>query len=360
MTTVGELARTLGADLRADGPGSSDADAAAEVRVSDVEHDSRRVRPGALFACIPGETFDGHRFAADATAAGAVALLVERPVEAAVPCLVVESVRRAVGPAAAAVHGHPSRRLDLVGVTGTNGKTTTVRLVAGLMRSAGRDAVEIGTLTGALTTPEAGDLQRTLAEAAGRGADATAVEVSSHGLAQHRVDGCRFRAAAFTKPGPRPPRLPRLGRGLLRGQGQALHRRAHRAGGGGRHRPVGPPPRGGGRFGDPRHRGRPARHASAGRGRPFQPVPLAGPDRRAADGGRLQPGQRGARRRGRGGARHGPRRGGGRSGRRGPGSRAVRVGGRRPGLRSDSRLRPQRPRVSPRCCGRPGMSPTAP
>ena len=201
MTTVGELARTLGADLRADGPGSSDADAAAEVRVSDVEHDSRRVRPGALFACIPGETFDGHRFAADAAAAGAVALLVERPVEAAVPCLVVESVRRAVGPAADAVHGHPSRRLDVVGVTGTNGKTTTVRLVAGLLRSAGRHAAEIGTLTGTLTTPEAGNLQRTLAEAASRGADAAAVEVSSHGLAQHRVDGCRFRAAAFTNLG---------------------------------------------------------------------------------------------------------------------------------------------------------------
>lgn len=203
MTTVGALARDLEADLVAPGHrhGRRGAAEAALTPVGDVEHDSRRVRPGALFACIPGATADGHRFAADAVASGAVALLVERPVDADAPCLVVESVRRAVGPAAAAVHGHPSRRLDLAGVTGTNGKTTTVRLVADLLRGAGRDAVEIGTLTGSLTTPEATDLQRTLAEAASRGARAAAVEVSSHGLAQHRVDGCRFRVAAFTNLG---------------------------------------------------------------------------------------------------------------------------------------------------------------
>ena len=203
MTTVAELARDLLADLHPPGcgPGSGDAGAPAMVRISDVEHDSRRVAPGALFACISGASADGHRFAADAVAAGAVALLAERPVDEAVPCLVVESVRRAVGPAAAVVHGHPCRRLDMVGVTGTNGKTTTVRLLAGLLRAAGRDAVEIGTLTGTLTTPEASDLQRTLARAADRGADAAAVEVSSHGLAQHRVDGCRFRVAAFTNLG---------------------------------------------------------------------------------------------------------------------------------------------------------------
>ena len=120
---------------------------------------------------------------------------------AGVPCLVVESVRRAVGPAAAAVHGHPGRQLDLAGVTGTNGKTTTIRLGAGLLRAAGRDAAEIGTLTGTLTTPEATDLQRALAHALRRGASAAVIEVSSHGLVQHRVDGCRFRVAAFTNLG---------------------------------------------------------------------------------------------------------------------------------------------------------------
>ena len=199
MTSLGELARSLQADLLA--PGDSGISEAASTLVSDVEHDSRRVGPGALFACIPGAACDGHGFAADAVAAGAAALLVERPIPATVPCLAVESVRRAVGPAAAAVHGHPSRRLDLAGVTGTNGKTTTVRLTAGLLRGAGRDPVEIGTLTGALTTPEATDLQRILAEAVSRGSGAAVAEVSSHALAQHRVDGCRFRVAAFTNLG---------------------------------------------------------------------------------------------------------------------------------------------------------------
>ena len=203
MTSLGELARSLPADLLppADAGGPQNIADAASVQVDDVEHDSRRVTGGALFACIPGAACDGHRFAADAVAAGAAALLVERPVPAKVPCLLVESVRPAVGPAAAAVHGHPSRRLDLVGVTGTNGKTTTVRLAADLLRAGGRDAVEIGTLTGTLTTPEATDLQRILSQSVDRGASAAVVEVSSHGLAQHRVDGCRFGVAAFTNLG---------------------------------------------------------------------------------------------------------------------------------------------------------------
>ena len=203
MTALGELARSLGADLvpPSEARGPQDASGAASTSVDDVEHDSRRVGPGALFACVPGAVHDGHRFAAEAVAAGAAALLVERPVPAAVPCLVVGSVRRALGPAAAMVHGHPARRLDLAGITGTNGKTTTVRLAAGLLRAGGREPVEIGTLTGALTTPEATDLQRTLSVAADRGASAAVLEVSSHGLAQHRVDGCRFRVAAFTNLG---------------------------------------------------------------------------------------------------------------------------------------------------------------
>ena len=203
MISLDALARALGADLVAPGGPNHREDPAsmASPQVHDVEHDSRLVVPGALFACIPGAIDDGHRFAGEAVFAGAVGLLVERPVSAGVPCLVVESVRRAVGPAAAEVHGHPGRRLDLAGVTGTNGKTTTVRLVAGLLRAAGRDAAEIGTLTGNLTTPEATDLQRALAQALHRGASAAVVEVSSHGLVQHRVDGCRFRVAAFTNLG---------------------------------------------------------------------------------------------------------------------------------------------------------------
>ncbi len=197
-----ELSRVLGTDVVwPRGPSRQDPSTAGSIAVHDVEHDSRRVRPGSLFACVPGEAHDGHLFAGDAVDAGAVGLLAERPTPADVPCLVVESVRAALGPAAAAVHGHPSRHLDVAGVTGTNGKTTTVHLLAGLLRATGAGAAEIGTLTGTLTTPEATDLQRLLASALRRGESAAAVEISSHGLVQHRVDGCRFRVAAFTNLG---------------------------------------------------------------------------------------------------------------------------------------------------------------
>jgi UDP-N-acetylmuramoyl-L-alanyl-D-glutamate--2,6-diaminopimelate ligase len=203
MISLGELSRAVGADIveATDPSRRRDPPQTTSIAVRDVEHDSRLVEPGHLFACIPGKAHDGHRFAGDAVTAGAVGLVAERPMPAGVPCLIVGSVRAALGPVAAAVHGHPSQRLDVAGITGTNGKTTTVRLLAGLLRSSGTGATEIGTLTGALTTPEATDLQRALALALHRGMGAAAVEVSSHGLAQHRVDGCRFRVAAFTNLG---------------------------------------------------------------------------------------------------------------------------------------------------------------
>ena len=175
--------------------------AAREVVVTDVEHDSRSVRPGTLFACIRGAAHDGHDFAGEAVERGAAALLVQAPVPGPVPSLVVPSVRAALGPAAAEVHGHPSRRLELVGVTGTDGKTTTVRLLAGILNAAGRPADEMGTLTGARTTPEATEIQRRLARSVADGRRAVAMEVSSHALDQHRVGGCRFRVAAFTNLG---------------------------------------------------------------------------------------------------------------------------------------------------------------
>ena len=249
MISLGELARALGADVVApDGPNRpEDSASVASPQVRDVEHDSRLVVPGALFACIPGAIDDGHRFAGEAVSAGAVGAARGAPRGCgACPAWWWESVRRAVGPAAAEVHGHPGRRLDLAGVTGTNGKTTTVRLVAGLLRAAGRDAAEIGTLTGALTTPEATDLQRALAQTLRRGASAAVVEVSSHGLVQHRVDGCRFRVAAFTNLGH--DHLDYHGNhgGLFLGQGTAVHDRPRRDGGCGRHQRLGTPPRGGG------------------------------------------------------------------------------------------------------------------
>ena len=187
-------------ELAAELPGVLEADASA-VAVSDVEHDSRRVTSGTLFGCIPGAVVDGHDFAAGAIDAGAVALLVERPLDLQVPQLVVDSVRRAIGPTAAMVHGEPSSAIDVLGVTGTNGKTTTVRLLTALLGSLGRRVTEIGTLTGERTTPEATELQRLLASAVGARHDAVAMEVSSHALDQNRVDGTRFRVAAFTNLG---------------------------------------------------------------------------------------------------------------------------------------------------------------
>lgn len=168
---------------------------------------AQEVAPGDLFFCVPGRRADGHDFAGEAVARGAVALAVERPLDLEVPQLVVPSVRAAMGPVAAAFHGEPSRSLALVGVTGTNGKTTVTYLLESIFRTAGRTSGLIGT-TGVRiadeptpfprTTPEAPDLQLLLATMVERGVDAAAMEVSSHGLEQHRVDGTRFACAIFT------------------------------------------------------------------------------------------------------------------------------------------------------------------
>jgi UDP-N-acetylmuramoyl-L-alanyl-D-glutamate--2,6-diaminopimelate ligase len=168
------------------------------VAVLRATHDSSAVAAGDLFCCIPGARHDGHDFAAGAVAAGASALLVERPLGLGVPELRVPSVRRALGPIAAVLEGDPSRSLAVVGVTGTNGKTTTTHLLASILREAGIRCGVIGTLTGARTTPEAPVLQGELAAMRDDGCGAVAMEVSSHALDQHRVDGVRFRVAAFT------------------------------------------------------------------------------------------------------------------------------------------------------------------
>ena len=178
-----------------------------DLPVTDATHDSRAVAPGALFCAVPGEHQDGHDHAATACEAGAVALLVERLLPVAVPQVVVPSVRAAMGPAAALVHGRPAEDLVLLGVTGTNGKTTVTFLLEAVLAAAGMGSGRIGTLgarlhgraePGVRTTPEATDLQRLLRSMRTRGADAVAMEVSSHGLDLQRVDGCRFRVAAFT------------------------------------------------------------------------------------------------------------------------------------------------------------------
>lgn len=169
-----------------------------DVDVRTITHDSRQVGPGSLFCCVPGAAHDGHDFAAGAVAAGATALLCERRLDLDVPQLIVPSVRRAMGPVAAALFEFPSDALQIVGITGTNGKTTVAHLIAAIAASAGRSCGVIGTLTGARTTPEAPELQAQLAARRDAGGDLVAMEVSSHALDLHRVDGTRFRVAVFT------------------------------------------------------------------------------------------------------------------------------------------------------------------
>lgn len=172
-----------------------------------VTHDSRAVVPGSLFCCVAGSRADGHDFAGRAVAEGAVAVLCERSVEigASAVEVQVDDVRAAMARAAAVLHANPSRRLAVVGVTGTNGKTTTTHLLRAVLEADGRRAAVIGTLSarppgagGPGTTPEAPDLQAHLAELAGEGFEVVAMEVSSHALAQRRVDAVRFAVAVFT------------------------------------------------------------------------------------------------------------------------------------------------------------------
>jgi UDP-N-acetylmuramoyl-L-alanyl-D-glutamate--2,6-diaminopimelate ligase len=168
------------------------------VQISAMTMDSRSAGPGALYCCVPGRRFDGHDFASQAVGNGAVALLSERRLDVGVPEVVVASVRPALGPLAAALYGHPGRAMAVVGVTGTNGKTTTTHLLGEIFRAAGRKAAVLGTLGGPRTTPEAPVLQARLAELRDEGVEAVAMEVSSHALAEHRVDALAFAAATFT------------------------------------------------------------------------------------------------------------------------------------------------------------------
>jgi UDP-N-acetylmuramoyl-L-alanyl-D-glutamate--2,6-diaminopimelate ligase len=180
---------------------------APEVEVSSLAYDNRSVTPGALFFCVPGFKADGHDFAPDAVERGAVALVCRRPLGLGVPEVVVEDVRAAMAEAAARFHGDPTSRLQVVGITGTNGKTTTAFLVRSILEAAGRQTGLLGTVASIVggveeaverTTPEAIDLQATFARMLAAGDSACAMEVSSHALELHRVDGVRFAARVFT------------------------------------------------------------------------------------------------------------------------------------------------------------------
>jgi len=168
------------------------------VHVRRVDYDSRQAEDGSLFCCVRGAVVDGHDHAPEAVERGSVALLVDRWLDVDVAQLRVGDVRSSMALAASAVSGHPSGDLDVVGVTGTNGKTTTTYLLQSVFEAAGRSAAVLGTLSGARTTPESPDLQRWLAARRDDGTQGIAMEVSSHALALRRVDGTRFSAAVFT------------------------------------------------------------------------------------------------------------------------------------------------------------------
>jgi UDP-N-acetylmuramoyl-L-alanyl-D-glutamate--2,6-diaminopimelate ligase len=177
------------------------------VEVYGIACDSRTVQRGDLFCAIPGRTHDGHAFVQEAVARGAAAALVERPVEVPIPQVIVPSVRRVMGPVCAAFYGHPSHRLSVIGVTGTNGKGAVTYFTRAVLEAGGARCGVIGTLGAFLgdeviklphTTPEAPVLQALLDRMAQRGMSFVAMEVASHALAMHRVDGVRFEAAAFT------------------------------------------------------------------------------------------------------------------------------------------------------------------
>ena len=179
----------------------------ANVEVLDLVYDARDAGPGALFFCVRGERADGHDFAPQAVANGAVALVVEQPLAVDVPQIVVPDARAAMALGADAFFGRPTEELQVAGVTGTSGKTTTSFLLYAILAAAGRRPGLLGTVEARVggerrgvlrTTPEAIDLQRTFREMLDAGDRSCAMEASSHASELHRLDGVRFAVLVFT------------------------------------------------------------------------------------------------------------------------------------------------------------------
>ena len=184
-----------------------DAPRSGDVEITGLHYRSSEVRPGGLFFCVPGFKADGHDFAPDAAARGAAVVVCERPLGLEVPEVVVPSVRQAMGPVAARFFGDPTASLQVVGITGTNGKTTTAFLTRAILERAGIRTGLLGTVKSVVggveepverTTPEAVDLQATFRRMLDAGDRACAMEVSSHALELGRAEGIRFACRAFT------------------------------------------------------------------------------------------------------------------------------------------------------------------
>jgi len=175
-----------------------------DVVFSGITQDSRNVEPGDILCCVRGESFDGHQFISEAIARGAVAVLVDHvdeTVESSVVQIVVSDVRAILGRIASAAFRHPASSLKMVGITGTNGKTTTASILGSLLSAYGASVHVMGTLTGARTTPESIDLHAQLRSCVDSGVDHVVMEVSSHALEHCRVDGIVFDVAIFTNLG---------------------------------------------------------------------------------------------------------------------------------------------------------------
>src|SRR3954454_2815514 len=179
----------------------------SDVEIEALAYSSERVTPGTLFFCVPGFRSDGHDFAPDAVRRGAAALVCQRPLGLGVPEVLVDDVRAVMGPAAARFYGDPTAELEVVGITGTNGKTTTAFLVRHLLEAGGRPCGLLGTVKQVVggreqeverTTPEAIDLQATFRAMLDAGDRACAMEVSSHALELGRASGIRFACRVFT------------------------------------------------------------------------------------------------------------------------------------------------------------------
>jgi len=177
------------------------------TQVLDLDYDAGHVRPGSLFCCVPGARADGHDFAPEAVERGAVALVVERPLAVDVPQLVVHDARAAMAVAADEFYGRPTEELEVAGVTGTSGKTTTAFLLYAILAAGGRRPGLLGTIEARVggerrgverTTPEAIDLQRTFREMLDAGDRSCAIEASSHASELHRLDRVRFAVLVFT------------------------------------------------------------------------------------------------------------------------------------------------------------------